>query len=52
MKTGKLMTHAAAWVWILYEKASCREASEMLQTMETEKKNTCKVSSYHFKIKI
>lgn len=21
------MTHTAAWVWVLYEKASCREAS-------------------------
>ena len=29
MKTGKLMTHAAAWVWVLYEKASCREASRI-----------------------
>lgn len=23
------MTHAVAWVWVLYEKASCREASRI-----------------------
>ena len=29
MKTGKLMIHAAVSVWVLYEKASCREASRI-----------------------
>ena len=23
------MTHAVVWVWVLYEKASCREASRI-----------------------